>query len=77
MNEKILIVDDEKLIRWSLSEAVRSWGYLPIEAIDVKTAIETFRLENPVITYLILVCRMDRDLMFYGKSNKSKAKQSL
>jgi DNA-binding NtrC family response regulator len=52
MNEKILIVDDEKLIRWSLSEAIRSWGYLPVEAVDIKTAIETFELENPVITLL-------------------------
>src|SRR4029079_11371142 len=29
---KILVVDDEKMIRWSLGEALRGWGYEPIQA---------------------------------------------
>jgi DNA-binding NtrC family response regulator len=28
---KILVVDDEKLIRWSLGEALRSWGFDPLQ----------------------------------------------
>ena len=29
---KVLLVDDEKMIRWPLGEALRGWGYEPIEA---------------------------------------------
>jgi DNA-binding NtrC family response regulator len=33
LKEKILIVDDERMIRWTLKEALRNWGYIiPIEA---------------------------------------------
>jgi DNA-binding NtrC family response regulator len=30
--QRILIVDDEKMIRWSLGEALRGWGCEPVEA---------------------------------------------
>ena len=33
--DKILIVDDERMIRWSLGEALRGWGFEPIEAETV------------------------------------------
>lgn len=52
MQEKILIVDDEQLIRWSLSEAVRGWGFTPAEAESVKSAIEAFETHVPVVTLL-------------------------
>jgi DNA-binding NtrC family response regulator len=52
MQEKILVVDDERLIRWSLGEALRGWGYMPIEAENVKTALELFESEHPAITLL-------------------------
>lgn len=42
--EKILVVDDEELIRWTLTETLRKWGYAPVEAAtfaDTLTALET------------------------------------
>jgi DNA-binding NtrC family response regulator len=29
---KVLIIDDDEMIRWTLAEALRVWGYLPLEA---------------------------------------------
>lgn len=45
--QKILVVDDEKMIRWSLGEALRGWGYLPIEAETASAALESFEAEQP------------------------------
>ena len=47
MKEKILIVDDEKLIRWSLSEALRGWGFLPVEAANKSESLKLFETESP------------------------------
>lgn len=52
MSAKILVVDDEKLIRWTLSEALRSWAFQPVEASSVKEALETFDSESPALTLL-------------------------
>jgi two-component system, NtrC family, response regulator AtoC len=52
MQEKILVVDDERLIRWTLCEALRGWGYTPVEAADVRSALEIFEAEHPVVTLL-------------------------
>ncbi len=52
MNEKVLVVDDERLIRWTLGEALRGWGYQPLEAEDVRGARELFEAERPPITLL-------------------------
>ena len=38
-NEKILVVDDDQAIRWTLSEALRSWSFVPIEAGTVAEAL--------------------------------------
>src|SRR4026208_1498263 len=40
--ERILVVDDEKMIRWSLGEALRGWGFEPIEADTVAAALAAF-----------------------------------
>lgn len=52
MQEKILVVDDERLIRWSLGQALAGWGYQAVEAADVRTALEMFEAEHPVATLL-------------------------
>lgn len=44
---KILVVDDEKMIRWSLGEALRGWGYEPVEAETVNAALAAFDAETP------------------------------
>lgn len=52
MQEKILVVDDERLIRWSLGEALRGWGFTPVEAGNVRSALELFETEHPTVSLL-------------------------
>lgn len=52
MAEKILVVDDDQLVRWTLSEALTGWGYAPIEANSVRRTIELFESEAPAVTLL-------------------------
>ena len=49
---KILVVDDEKMIRWSLGEALRGWGYEPIEAETANAALTAFEAETPAAILL-------------------------
>jgi DNA-binding NtrC family response regulator len=44
---KILVVDDEKMIRWSLGEALRGWGFEPVEADTAGAALTAFEAEPP------------------------------
>jgi DNA-binding NtrC family response regulator len=44
---KVLIVDDEKLVRWSLRQKCEEWGYQPLEAEDASTALNIARDEQP------------------------------
>lgn len=50
--EKILVVDDEPMIRWTLSEALRGWNYDPIEAKSVAGALTGFEAEHPAAVLL-------------------------
>ena len=43
MPGRVLVIDDEKAIRWSLGEALRNEGYDVAEAEDGKTGIKSFR----------------------------------
>jgi two-component system response regulator AtoC len=50
--QKILVVDDEKMIRWSLGEALRGWGYQAIEAETAAAALTAFDAEAPAAVLL-------------------------
>src|SRR5437868_7330654 len=50
--ERILVVDDEKMIRWSLGEALRGWGFVPIEAATAGDGITAFEAESPAAVLL-------------------------
>src|SRR5436190_10895646 len=39
---RVLVVDDERLVRWSVSEALRAHGLEPEEAGDARSAIAQF-----------------------------------
>jgi two-component system, NtrC family, response regulator AtoC len=40
-------VDDDPSIRWALSEALKSWGYTPVEAGTVAAGVAAFEAEEP------------------------------
>jgi len=49
---KVLVVDDEKMIRWSLGEALRGWGFEPVEAETAAAALTAFDAEAPAAILL-------------------------
>jgi DNA-binding NtrC family response regulator len=50
--EKILIVDDDRSIRWALNKALESWDYKTAQAGSVAEAIEIFQAEEPDVVLL-------------------------
>ena len=48
----MLIVDDESGVRFVLSEALRSWGYEPVEATTVSEAVRVFADTQPDVALL-------------------------
>jgi len=50
--QKILVVDDEKMIRWSLGEALRGWGYEPIQAETATGGLAAFDADMPAAILL-------------------------
>ena len=52
LDEKILIVDDEKLVRWSLVQKCREWGYQALEAEDGSTALRIAHRDSPDLILL-------------------------
>src|ERR1700756_675719 len=50
--EKILIVDDEHLIRWSLRQKCEEWGYSVIEADAGEPALRLAQRESPDLVLL-------------------------
>jgi DNA-binding NtrC family response regulator len=51
---KVLIVDDDKVIRLSLSEILQNNGFLPVDVSSGRQAIELFKKEPPVAVLLDL-----------------------
>src|SRR6185369_8614309 len=51
-NEQILVVDDDEAIRWTLREALGTWGFAPADAASVAEAIKTFQAELPAAVLL-------------------------
>jgi DNA-binding response OmpR family regulator len=39
---RVLVVDDERLVRWAIAETLGDLGYVVIEAADARTALEVF-----------------------------------
>ena len=51
-SEKVLIVDDEKLVRWSLRQKCEEWGYHVLEADNGSAALRVARNESPDLVLL-------------------------
>jgi len=51
-NEQLLVVDDDQAIRWTLREALQSWGFAPIEAGSVAEALKQFNADLPAAVLL-------------------------
>ena len=51
-NEKVLIVDDEKLIRWSVRRQLEEWGYTALEAESGTGGLAQIRAETPDLILL-------------------------
>ncbi len=49
---KVLIVDDERLVRWSLRQKCEEWGYTVFEAENGAQALETAQAEAPEVVLL-------------------------
>jgi len=50
--DRILVVDDEDLIRWSLQQKLSTWGYRPLEAANAETAVALVESESPDLVLL-------------------------
>src|SRR5215471_12079362 len=50
--EKVLIVDDEKLVRWSLRQKCEEWGYHALEADNGSAALRVAHNESPDLVLL-------------------------
>ena len=49
---EILVVDDDDAIRWTLKEALQSWGFNPIEASTVAEGTKVFNSFSPAVVLL-------------------------
>jgi len=52
MKNKVLVVDDEPMIRYTLTEALHGWGYVVVEARSVGAALAEFDAESPAVVLL-------------------------
>ena len=50
--DKVLVVDDEQLIRFTLTEALRGWGYTAVDAGTIASGLAVFEAEQPSVVLL-------------------------
>ena len=50
--QKVLVVDDERLVRWSLRQKCEEWGYVVLEADSGRAALRLAERENPDLVLL-------------------------
>ena len=55
---RVLVVDDEPLIRWSLSETLSGSGHTVIEACDGETAVRVLSDGQPPVDVVVLDYRL-------------------
>jgi DNA-binding NtrC family response regulator len=51
-SEKILIIDDERLVRWSLRQKCEEWGYTVVEAESGEPGLKVAQHESPDLVLL-------------------------
>ena len=51
-SQQILVVDDDDAIRWTLKEALQSWGFEASEAASVAGALKQFKADLPAVVLL-------------------------
>ena len=52
IKDKILVVDDDRSIRWLLVEALKEWGYQTVEAATCQAALFAYETEAPAAVLL-------------------------
>jgi two-component system response regulator AtoC len=50
--KKVLIVDDERLVRWSLAQKMKGWGYEVVEAESGSAGLRALAVEGPDLVLL-------------------------
>ncbi len=65
--DKILIVDDDSAVRWTLAQALRGSGYDPLEAGTAAAALTLFDAEQPALTLLDINLPDESGLKVLGK----------
>lgn len=51
-SDKILVIDDDAMLRWALVEALQEWGYDVIEAENTSAGLEKFAQMRPRVVVL-------------------------
>src|SRR5512141_2233607 len=51
-NNKVLVIDDERLVRWSLAQKLKGWGYEVVEADTGKAGLQALAAESPDLLLL-------------------------
>ena len=55
---RVLVVDDEPLMRWAIAETLTALGYSVVEAEDGQSAVRTLAEAPKPIDVIVLDCRL-------------------